>query len=186
MGQSWLNMQEMISFTWEKFSSNILETFKDIKKSGQLHDVTLVCKDGEINAHKLILFGGSNFFQSVLTKSSHQHPLIYLKGIKAKNMEAIIDFLYSGEAKIAEEDLDDLLETAEDLEINGLVQKETMKSTEPNIKEDCHDIVEDIADSKEVFIRNTNVDQMGRHVPFAINANDNARDVLENMSTENY
>ena len=65
------------------------------------------------------------------------------------------NFLYSGEAKIAEEDLNDLLETAEDLEINGLVQKETTKSTEPNIKEDCHDIVEDIEDSKEVFLRNT-------------------------------
>ena len=98
-------MQEMFSLTWEKFSSHLLEIFKGIKTSGQLHDVTLVCADGEINAHKLILFGGSNFFQSVLTKSSHQHPLIYLKGIKVKYLQAIIDFVYNGEVKIAEEDL---------------------------------------------------------------------------------
>jgi len=158
MGQSCLNMQEMFFLTWEKFSSNILETFKNVKKSGQLHDVTLVCNDGEINAHKLILFGGSNFFQSVLTKSTHQHPLIYLKGIQMKYLEAIIEFLYNGKVNIAEEDLNNLLETAEDLEIIGL-----MKRTEQNSKDNFKNSAEDIKDSKDVFIGNTNDEQMGQH-----------------------
>ena len=148
----------MFSLTWEKFSSNILESFKDIKKSGQLHDVTLVCKDGEINAHKLILFGGSSFFRSVLTKSVHKHPLIYLKGIRVKYLEAIIDFLYNGEVNIAEEDLNNLLETAEDLEINGL-----MKKPEQNSKNDLKNSTEDIPDSEDVFIKNSYDEQFGQH-----------------------
>ena len=171
-------MQDIFSLTWENFSSNILETFKGIKKSGQLHDVTLVCKDGEINAHKLILFGGSNFFQSVFTKNNHQHPLIYLKGIKVKNMEAILDFLYNGEVRIAEEDLKFFLETAEDLEINGLVQKERIRNTEQNIKEDFHDILDDIADSKEVLKRNTCDELLSPQASYTNISSENGKDLL--------
>ena len=168
----------MFSLTWEKFSSNILKTFKDIKKSGHLHDVTLVCADGEINAHKLVLYGGSNFFQSVLAKSIHQHPLIYLKGIKMKYLQAIIDFIYNGEVEIAEEDLNILLETAEDLEINGLVQKETMKD------------IKDVADSKELFARDTDDELMDQYVDLAKIKSENYKVVKkeenpnEIMSTE--
>ena len=174
--QSCFNMQDIFSLTWENFSSNILQTFKGIKKSGQLHDVTLVCKDGEINAHKLILFGGSNFFQSVFTKNNHQHPLIYLKGIKAKNMEAILDFLYNGEVRIAEEDLKYFLETAEDLEINGLFQKERIKDTEQNIKIDFYDIDEDIADSIEVLKRSSYEEQMGPKASYTKITSDNGKE----------
>jgi len=127
-------MNELFTLAWPEFSSNISETFKDIRKYEELNDVTLVCDDGEIDAHKLILYSGSTFFQSVLSKVKHQHPLIYLKGVKINHLEAIVDFIYNGEVNIAQDDLKDLLETAEDLKVKGLSEKQTDKTT--NKKDD--------------------------------------------------
>ena len=131
-------MNGLFSLSWAEFSSNITETCKALKKCGQMTDVTLVCDDGEITAHKLILYGGSNFFKSVLTKINHQHPLIYMKGVEIKPLEAIIEFLYNGEVNIAEEDLKVLLDTADDLEVRGLSQKEKDKriNGKSELKED--------------------------------------------------
>ena len=45
--------------------------------------------------------------------------LIYLKGIKASSLTAIIDFLYLGEANVFQDDLDDFLALAEELQLKG-------------------------------------------------------------------
>jgi len=125
-------MSELLCLDWSEFASNISETLKDIRNNGDLSDVTLVCDDGEINAHKLILYSGSTFFQSILTKVNpiHEHPLIYIKGVKINHLEAILDFMYKGEINIAQDDLKYLLETAADLKVKGL----SMKETEPKEK----------------------------------------------------
>jgi len=116
-------MSELFSIAWGEFSSNISETYKNIRKYEDLHDVTLVCDDGEISAHKIVLYGGSTFFRSVLTKFKHQHPLLYIKGVKINHLEAIVDFIYNGEVNVAQDDLNILLETAKDLKVKGLSEK---------------------------------------------------------------
>ena len=60
-------------------------------------DVTLACEDGkQVEAHKVILASSSPFFQSILKKNKHIHPLIYMRGVKSDDLLAIVDFLYSG------------------------------------------------------------------------------------------
>ena len=116
-------MNDLFSLAWGEFSSNIAETYRDIRKGNELNDVTLVCDDGEISAHKLVLYGGSTFFRSVLTKIKHQHPLLYIKGVKINHLEAIVDFIYNGEVNVAQDDLEILLEIAKDLKVKGLSEK---------------------------------------------------------------
>ena len=105
------------------FSSNITETFKDIRKYEKLNDVTLVCEDGKVSAHKLILYEGSDFFRSVLSKVKHRHPIIFMKDVKLKHLEAIVEFMYNEEVKVPQDDLNLLLEVAKDLKIKGLSEK---------------------------------------------------------------
>ena len=156
-----LTMSKLSNVAWPEFSSNILETLKDIRKCEELNDVTLVCDDGEINAHQLILYSGSTFFQSVLTKVKHQHPLIYIKGVKINHLEAIVDFIYNGEVNIAQDDLKDLLETAEDLKVKGFSEKQMdktandkmcqNKSVKPrNIIEDEGPVIEDSGEKDNI------------------------------------
>jgi hypothetical protein len=48
------------------------------------------------------------------------NPFIYLKGVKSKELEYIVDFLYFGEASLVQEELNNFLETAQELQIKGL------------------------------------------------------------------
>ena len=114
---------KLLSVAWEEFSSNISDMFRYVRKSEDLTDVTLVCDDGELNAHKLMLYGGSEFFKGVLRKVPHQHPVIYIRGVKINHLESILDFIYHGEVNIAEDDLNTLLDVAQDLKIKGLCER---------------------------------------------------------------
>jgi len=117
-------MEEQINLKWKDFSSNLSQSFKAIKDETELHDVTLVCDDGEVNAHKLVLYCGSFFFKTVLKKSKHPHPLLYMKGVKIINLKLILDFLYNGEVIMAQDELQEFINIAMDLKIKGLEDKE--------------------------------------------------------------
>ena len=68
-------------------------------------------------AHKAILAASSPFFQKLLSPSDIH------EGVKYDDLMAILDFLYLGEASIAQESLDAFLAIAEELQLNGLVWK---------------------------------------------------------------
>merc|ERR1712096_54239 len=74
----------------------------------------------QIQAHKIILSAGSRFFSNILGKTKHPSPFIYLKGINRVELEYVIDFLYNGEAYVAQEELNKFLETAQELQVKGL------------------------------------------------------------------
>jgi len=86
-----------------------------------LFDVTLVTDDGQhIQAHKIILSAGSNFFNDIFMKSNHSNMLVYLKGISSDKLEPVIDFIYKGEAFIPREQLKAFIEIGEELKVRGL------------------------------------------------------------------
>ena len=83
--------------------------------------MTLACEDGtQVEAHKVILASSSPFFMEILKRNKHPHPLIYMRGIKAEALTAIVDFLYFGEANVVQENLDAFLALAEELKLKGL------------------------------------------------------------------
>ena len=69
----------------------------------------------------MILTATSPFFENLLRRNLHPHPLIFLRGVKVDNLSAIVDFLYSGEANIDQENLNSFLSIAEDLQLKGLM-----------------------------------------------------------------
>ena len=110
-----------VSLAWKDFQQCAGEAFKQLFDDSDLTDVTLACADSiQIKAHKLILCASSPFFKGVLSKNSHSHPLLYLKGINGKTMESILSFMYQGEAKVLESDIKAFLDTAEEFKIKGL------------------------------------------------------------------
>ena len=89
-----------------------------MREDQDFSDVTLACEDGQqVEAHKVILVASSPFFQRLLGRNKHPHPLIYMRGIKSVDIVAIIDFLYCGEAAVYQENLDSFLTIAEELEL---------------------------------------------------------------------
>jgi len=113
-------MDELFNLKWNSFAINVSSSFSKIREADNLLDVTLVCDDGELEAHKLVLFSGSKFFQEVLQKSKHAHPLLYLKNMKIRSLKQIVDFIYYGEVNVTEKDLESFINIAADLKINGI------------------------------------------------------------------
>lgn len=112
--------EENYLLKWNDFEKNLSEGLKALKVDNRFCDVTLACEDSQLEAHRVVLSVCSNFFQNILTKNSHSHPLLYLKGVRMSDMESIIHFVYHGEANVALEDLESFLAAANELQIKGL------------------------------------------------------------------
>jgi len=107
---------------WNNFETNISTAFKEIREDKDFFDVTLACDDDQIQAHKVILSACSPFFKSILKRNRHEHPLLYLKGVKYTDLVAVLNFMYHGEVNVAQKELNTFLGVAEELKIKGLTQ----------------------------------------------------------------
>jgi len=112
--------EEKYLLRWNDFESNLSEGLRSFRSANNFCDVTLACEDNQVQAHKVILSASSDFFKKVLTSNVHQHPLLYLKGVRMSDLEAIISYIYHGETNVALGELDTFLEVATDLQIKGL------------------------------------------------------------------
>jgi len=113
---------EKFCLKWNNFENNISTGFRELRDDKDFFDVTLACDDNQLQAHKVILSACSPFFRSVLKRNPHQHPLLYLKGVKYEEILSVLNFMYHGEVSVAQEELNSFLAVAEDLQVKGLTQ----------------------------------------------------------------
>eukprot|EP00092_Neocalanus_flemingeri_P026940 GFUD01029204.1.p1 GENE.GFUD01029204.1~~GFUD01029204.1.p1 ORF type:complete len:328 (-),score=83.44 GFUD01029204.1:750-1733(-) len=116
--------------TWKDFNMIFNKEFEELRKSEDFFDVTLACEENQVNAHKLVLSAASDFFKNILKKNKHDHPLIYLTGVKFSDLQAILDFIYTGETEVSEGDLENLLSTASKLKVKGLTESQANLESE--------------------------------------------------------
>ena len=106
---------------WDGFQENTSKAFINSHKNVDFADVTLACEDGPtIKAHKIILSSSGPFFKNILGKTDHPHPMIYMRNVKSSDLEALLDFIYLGEAKVDKENLEGFLALGQELELPGL------------------------------------------------------------------
>ena len=118
------NMSEKLCLQWNDFQENVKVSFRNLRDDKYFTDVTLACEDGkEVEAHKVILASSSPFFQNLLERNNHPHPLVYMRGLKSDDLLVIVDFLYRGETNVFQENLDSFLAIAEELQLKGLTGK---------------------------------------------------------------
>ena len=92
---------EHFNLAWNQFENCAGLTFKNLLSDEDFADVTLACEgDKQLKAHKVILSSCSPFFRKVLIKNKHQHPLLYLKGVKFTDLQLIVKFIYLGQIEI--------------------------------------------------------------------------------------
>ena len=125
-----MNTSEKLCLQWNDFKDNTSSSFGELREDRDLTDVTLACEDGQqVEAHKVILAASSPFFKDFLKRNKHNHPLIYMRGLKSEILLAIIDFLYFWEANVFQEDLDSFLALAEELRLKGLSGTDNAKES---------------------------------------------------------
>ena len=132
--------KEKFNLSWNDFEREISCAIRDLRNSEDFFDVTLACEDEQqIHAHKIIISACSPFFHKILQQNPHQHPLLYLKGMKYSDIQSVLHFMYHGEVSVGQEELESFLAVAEDLKIKGLsFTNSPAEETKPQIKPHHH------------------------------------------------
>ena len=128
---------------WDEYQKNISCSLVDFREKDKFVDVTLMCEDNKhINAHRVILSTGSQLFKNILNNTPYANTIIYMRGVRAINLEAAVEFIYQGETSVNQADLKDFLALAEELQIKGITDNKTENEDTPikgNIKEEHFD-----------------------------------------------
>ena len=116
-----MTLPEKFSLKWNDFQQNISTAFSNLRVDTNLSDVTLISEDGQtMEAHNVILSASSPFFMNVFKLNKHSHPMIYLKGLKAKQLSAMLDFVSCGVPDVFQDALEEFLDMAQELQLKGL------------------------------------------------------------------
>ena len=126
-------MSEKFCLKWNDYQFNWNRSLSELRNDNDFADVTLISDDKvKFSAHKVLLSSCSNMFKFILKSSKHTNPFLFLGGVSSVNLGFILDYIYHGEVKIFQEQLDSFLEIAQKLEIEGLLGNS--KVSQENIK----------------------------------------------------
>ncbi|XP_050511525.1 protein jim lovell-like [Diabrotica virgifera virgifera] len=116
--------QSHYSLRWNNHQTHILAAFEALLQAETLVDVTLVCAETSVRAHKVVLSACSPFFQRIFSENPCKHPVIVLKDFNGWEVQAIVDFMYKGEISVIQEQLQSLIKAAESLQVRGLATQD--------------------------------------------------------------
>ena len=133
-------MTEKFNLKWNDFNTNTSKAFGLLRTDKSLQDVTLIGEDNhQVAAHKLILSACSDYFRNIFRNNIHSHPLLCLEGITSADLDNIMDYVYNGEVKIFQEDLDRFLAVAERFKLQGLLSDQESQGEEINNQQKHND-----------------------------------------------
>ena len=116
-----MTVPEKYQISWESFSSHLKEMLQDMLVSPTFADVTLVCDDETpIKANRAVLSACSPVFRGMLSGTSHQAPLVFMRGVGSRELAAILQFMYLGEVSVQAAQVEEFLQVARDLKIKEL------------------------------------------------------------------
>lgn len=113
-------MEGILSLKWNNHLSVLFSTLSSLHKKDLYSDVTLACGGQFFPVHKLVLSACSEFFEELFKQTPCSHPVVILKDIQVGDLEALLSYMYLGEANVAQSDLARLIKAAECLCIKGL------------------------------------------------------------------
>ena len=106
--------------SYDDFYGNRSEVVQDILANSQFLDVTIVNEEREWGAHKLILSSASPVLRRILDRGPAMQSLIYLIGTKSSIIEALLNFIYEGEASVKMNDVQNFMRLGNDLQLEGI------------------------------------------------------------------
>ena len=84
-----------------KFENNTKVTWQKLQSDKYFCDVTLACDGKQIHAHKIILSSSSPILKNILKQIPNPNPTIFLEGVRYKDLQNLLRYIYQGEVKIA-------------------------------------------------------------------------------------
>ena len=122
------NSDKDLILTWANYNQKLSQAFRRYLDHQLFCNVSLSAEGRTVKCHQEILSACSTWFESILSSvESYQHPIILLKDVSFIELEYIVNFMYSGEVVVPQEEIQSFLKTAELLEIKGLLDRQEEK-----------------------------------------------------------
>ena len=99
----------------------MFDKFEEFYRSDALADVVIAVDGKTINAHRIVLSAGSDYFRRVLTsiKLLNHTPVLFINDIAYDDMETILEFIYRGQIVVTRDKVESLRQAAYKLRIKG-------------------------------------------------------------------
>ena len=109
---------------------------RELYESEKFSDLTLVCDDQtQFRAHQSVLSVSSPVFQRIIENCPSQHPLIYLRGIRSQEIQALLKFMYLGEATVLQNRIAEFIQVANDLQVKEIKDNMTWPPEDDQIED---------------------------------------------------
>ena len=103
------------------YSNHLTDTFKKLFSRQSYADVTLVSDDNQqVQAHKFILSACSPVLDAMLSANPHTNTLLYMRGIKLQELQAVVEFMYLGMTYVEQIRIVEFMTIAKELGIKEL------------------------------------------------------------------
>uniref|UniRef100_A0A1I8PYB4 BTB domain-containing protein n=1 Tax=Stomoxys calcitrans TaxID=35570 RepID=A0A1I8PYB4_STOCA len=113
---------------WNNHKSNLVEILDSLIKVESYVDCTIVVDDQvQFKAHRVVLAANSPYFQSILQDMPMDHCSIIFPGVKAFEMRALLEYMYTGEVNVTQSQIPKIMRIAEELEVKGLFDMADLK-----------------------------------------------------------
>lgn len=113
---------------WNNHKSNLVEILDALIKVESYVDCTIVVDDHvQFKAHRVVLAANSPYFQSILQDMPMDHCSIIFPGVKAFEMRALLEYMYTGEVNVTQSQIPKIMRIAEELEVKGLFDMADLK-----------------------------------------------------------
>ncbi|GAB0097901.1 hypothetical protein DMENIID0001_135830 [Sergentomyia squamirostris] len=122
----------IMSDQWTKHVQNLGSAFLRLFSTQTFVDVTLACEGRQIHCHRVVLAACSSYFEKLLEENPAQHPIIILPGdVKFWTINALVEFMYSGEISSNDSGINELVKCAELLQIHTFHKDEFQRGSNP-------------------------------------------------------
>lgn len=132
--------EELFSLKWNNHKSTFADVLSVLRDQEVFVDVTLACGGKLYPAHKFVLSTCSEYFREMFTKSPCKHPIVFMKDVSGRDLEALLDFMYRGEVNVPQTHLTSLIKTAEGLQVKGLAVPDEQQHINPAFIRRARDI----------------------------------------------
>ena len=117
--------------SWHSYSDHLKEMMHIMKMDDTFTDVTLVSDDGrKVRAHKAVLGASSPIMKDMMIRENTS--IVDLKGIALEEIDAILHFVYLGEATLHPERMKKFLDAVQMLKVKELCKKSKMEFEQIN------------------------------------------------------
>lgn len=106
-----------------QYAPKVLRNLNAQRLKNQFSDVGLVAGDSIIRAHRSVLAAGSAYFNAMFTGGlvEEQQELVEIHSIGAGTLSVLVDFIYTGNVDITQDNVQELFAAADMLELDEVV-----------------------------------------------------------------